>query len=79
MKLSHSIAAVFFGAGHLNELEGTVPASNPDSLSGEMIRFQQGLRFMGEAARGRGAKSIATRRGPFSRSKSHIFRDRASF
>lgn len=50
---SHTIAAVFFGNGRLYELEGTVPASNPDALSGEMIRFQQSLRFMGDAARGR--------------------------
>jgi hypothetical protein len=51
---SHTIAAVFFGGNRLYELEGTVPASNPDALSGEMIRFQQSLRFMGEAAGGRG-------------------------
>src|SRR5437588_5513829 len=50
---SHSIAAVFFGSGRLYQIEGTVPASNPDALSGEMIRFQQSLRFMGDAARGR--------------------------
>lgn len=49
---SHTIAAVFFGNNRLYELEGTVPASNPDALSGEMIRFQQSLRFMGDAARG---------------------------
>jgi hypothetical protein len=51
---SHTIAAVFFGSNRLYEIEGTVPASNPDALSGEMIRFQQSLRFMGEAAGGRG-------------------------
>lgn len=50
---SHTIAAVFFGNGRLYQIEGTVPASNPDALSGEMIRFQQSLRFMGDAARGR--------------------------
>lgn len=50
---SHTIAAVFFGNGRLYQIEGTVPASNPDGLSGEMIRFQQSLRFMGDAARGR--------------------------
>ena len=50
---SHTIAAVFFGNNRLYELEGTVPASNPDALSGELIRFQQSLRFMGDAARGR--------------------------
>ena len=49
---SHSIAAVFFGGNRLYEIEGTVPASNPDALSGEMIRFQQSLRFMGAAGRG---------------------------
>jgi len=48
---SHTIAAVFFGNGRLYEIEGTVPASNPDALSGEMIRFQQSLRFMGTAGR----------------------------
>jgi hypothetical protein len=56
---SHTIAAVFFGNNRLNEIEGTIPASNPDALSGEMIRFQQSLRFMGNAAgqrfRGRAA------------------------
>lgn len=51
---SHTIASVFFGGNRLYELEGTVPASNPDALSGEMIRFQQSLRFMGDAAGGRG-------------------------
>ena len=60
---SHTIAAVFFGNNRLYEIEGTVPASNPDSLSGEMIRFQQSLRFMGEAAGGRGFGS--DRRGQF--------------
>jgi hypothetical protein len=53
---SHTIAAVFFGANRLYEIEGTVPASNPDALSGEMIRFQQSLRFMGDAAGARGAR-----------------------
>ena len=57
---SHTIAAVFFGNNRLYEIEGTVPASNPDALSGEMIRFQQSLRFMGDAAGGRGFG-----RGPF--------------
>jgi hypothetical protein len=50
---SHTIAAVFFGNNRLYQIEGTVPASNPDALSGEMIRFQQSLRFMGDAAGGR--------------------------
>jgi hypothetical protein len=50
---SHTIAAVFYGANRLYQIEGTVPAGNADALSGEMIRFQQSLRFMGEAARGR--------------------------
>ena len=53
---SHTIAAVFFGNGRLYEIEGTVPASNPDGLSGEMIRFQQSIRFMGDAAGARGAR-----------------------
>jgi hypothetical protein len=52
---SHTIAAVFFGNNRLYEIEGTVPASNPDALSGEMIRFQQSIRFMGDAAGARGA------------------------
>jgi hypothetical protein len=51
---SHTIAAVFFGGNRLYEIEGTVPASNPDGLSGEMIRFQQSLRFTGDAAGARG-------------------------
>jgi hypothetical protein len=51
---SHTIAAVFFGNNRLYEIEGTVLASNPDALSGEMIRFQQSLLFMGDAAGGRG-------------------------
>jgi hypothetical protein len=51
---SHTIGAVFFGNGRLYEIEGTIPATNPDALSGEMIRFQQSLRFMGDAAGGRG-------------------------
>lgn len=53
---SHTIAAVFFGANRLYEIQGTVPSSNPDTLSGEMIRFQQSLRFMGDAAGARGAR-----------------------
>jgi len=47
---SHSVAAVFFTENRLYEIEGTVAASNPDALSGEMVRFQQSLRFMGRAA-----------------------------
>jgi hypothetical protein len=47
---SHSVAAVFFAENRLYEIEGTVAASNPDALSGDMIRFQQSLRFMGRAA-----------------------------
>jgi hypothetical protein len=58
---SHTIAAVFFGNNRLYEIEGTVPGSNPDALSGEMIRFQQSLRFMGDAAGGRGVRQGGAR------------------
>jgi hypothetical protein len=54
---SNTIAAVFFGNGRLYEIEGSVPASNPDALSGEMIRFQQSIRFIGR--RGGRARSPA--------------------
>jgi len=60
---SHTIAAVFFGANRLYEIEGTVPASNPDGLSGEMIRFQQSLRFTGDAGGARGQRFVG--RGQF--------------
>ena len=59
------IAAVFFGNNRLYEIEGTVPASNPDALSGEMIRFQQSLRFIGEAADGRGPRGSFRSAGQF--------------
>jgi len=59
---SHTIAAVFFGGTRLYAIEGTVPVSNPDGLSGEMIRFQQSLRFTGDAAGGRGQRFV---RGQF--------------
>jgi hypothetical protein len=47
---NHSVGAVFLANNRLYEVEGTVPATNPDALSGEMARFEQSLRFMGSAA-----------------------------
>lgn len=47
---NHSVGAVFLANNRLYEVEGTVPATNEDALSGEMARFEQSLRFMGSAA-----------------------------
>lgn len=47
---NHSVGAVFLANNRLYEVEGTIPATNPDALSGEMVRFEQSLRFMGSAA-----------------------------
>ena len=47
---NHSVGAVFLTNNRLYKIEGTVPATNPDALSGEMARFEQSLRFMGSAA-----------------------------
>jgi len=47
---NHSVGAVFLTNNRLYEVEGTVPATNEDALSGEMARFEQSLRFMGSAA-----------------------------
>lgn len=44
---SHSTVAVFFGDHRLYQIEGTMLASSADPSSGEMIRFQQSLRFTG--------------------------------
>lgn len=47
---THSIGAVFFTDRRLYEIEATEPPWKLDPLSGDMIRFQQSLRFMGRAA-----------------------------
>lgn len=47
---NHSVGAVFLANNRLYEVEGTVPVTNEDALSGEMARFEQSLRFMGSAA-----------------------------
>lgn len=44
---SHTTAAIFFGDHRLYEIEGTMLASSADPSSGELIRFQQSLRFTG--------------------------------
>lgn len=44
---SHSTAAIFFGDHRLYQIEGTLLASSSDPVSGELIRFQQSLRFTG--------------------------------
>ncbi|MDE2474561.1 MAG: hypothetical protein KGO48_05900 [Alphaproteobacteria bacterium] len=44
---SHSTVAIFFGDHRLYQIEGTELASSADPSSGEMIRFQQSLRFTG--------------------------------
>ena len=44
---SRSTVGIFFGDHKLYQIEGTVLASNADPSSGELIRFQQSLRFTG--------------------------------
>jgi hypothetical protein len=44
---SHSTVGIFFGDHRLYQIEGTMLASNSDLGSGELIRFQQSLRFTG--------------------------------
>ena len=44
---SHSSVALFFADHRLYEIEGTVLAESGDPNSGDAIRFQQSLRFMG--------------------------------
>ena len=44
---SHSTVGIFFGDHKLYQIEGTVLASSTDPISGELIRFQQSLRFTG--------------------------------
>lgn len=44
---SHSTVALFFADHRLYEIEGTVLAESGDPNSGDAIRFQQSLRFMG--------------------------------
>jgi len=56
---NHSVGAVFLTNNRLYEVEGTVPATNEDALSGEMARFEQSLRFTGSAA-GRVVRRQAT-------------------
>ena len=45
---SHSTVGIFFGDHRLYQIEGTALASNSDLGSGELIRFQQSLRFTGD-------------------------------
>ncbi len=49
---SHSTIGIFFGDHKLYQIEGTTLASNSDPASGELIRFQQSLRFTGNGAFG---------------------------
>jgi hypothetical protein len=49
---SHTVAAVFFRNDRLYEIEATASASEFDSVSSDMVRFQQSLRFVG-SPRGR--------------------------
>ena len=44
---SRTIAAVFFRNDRLYEIEATASASEFDSISSDMVRFQQSLRFVG--------------------------------
>jgi hypothetical protein len=44
---SHSTVALFFADQRLYEIEGTVLAGSDDPNSGDAIRFQQSLRFIG--------------------------------
>lgn len=48
---NHSVGGIFLANDRLYEVEGTVPATNEDALSGEMARFEQSLRFTGTAGR----------------------------
>jgi hypothetical protein len=50
---SHSSVAIFFADHKLYQVEGTVLADSDDPNSGDAIRFQQSLRFIGDNA-GRG-------------------------
>jgi hypothetical protein len=50
---SHSSVAIFFADHKLYQIEGTVLADSDDPNSGDAIRFQQSLRFIGDNA-GRG-------------------------
>ena len=52
---SHSAVAIFFADHKLYQIEGTIRADSDDPNSGDAIRFQQSLRFIGDnAARGFG-------------------------
>ncbi len=44
---SHTIAAVFFRNDRLYEIEASAPAASFESVSSDMVRFQQSLRFFG--------------------------------
>ena len=48
---NHSVGGVFLADNRLYEVEGTVPVTGLDALSGEMARFEQSLRFTGAAGR----------------------------
>jgi len=50
---AHSTVAIFFANHKLYQIEGTVLADSDDPNSGDAIRFQQSLRFIGDNA-GRG-------------------------
>jgi len=59
---SRTTVGIFFGDHRLYQIEGTVLASSADPSSGELIRFQQSLRFTG-ANNGFG-RGFAGRGGP---------------
>src|SRR5215469_3965505 len=44
----HTIAAVYFRNDRLYEIEATAPLASFDTVSSDMVRFQQSLRFTGD-------------------------------
>ena len=48
---SRSSVALFYFQRRLYQIQGTILPANPDSSSGEAIRFQQSLRFTNNASR----------------------------
>ena len=59
---SHSTVAIFFADHRLYEIKGTMLASSADPVSGDLIRFQQSLRFTGDGfPRGFGGQGAGPR------------------
>ena len=62
---SRSTVGIFYGDHRLYQIEGTMLASNSDLSSGELIRFQQSLRFTGNGRfGGRGFDRPGANGGP---------------